>query len=80
VLVRTALAGGPYQESQIAMIGDRAEDIIAAREKRIFSAAAAWGYGTSEEIADAKPDRIFHTMSDYALWIESGSAAINQNA
>ena len=80
VLVRTALAGGPYQKSQIAMIGDRAEDIIAARENRIFSAAAAWGYGTSEEIAEAKPDRIFHTMSDYALWIESRSAAINQNA
>jgi len=79
VLVRSALAGGRRKKSEIAMIGDRAEDLIAARENRIFSAAAAWGYGTSEELAEAKPDRIFHTMSEYVHWIESHDGAINQN-
>jgi len=79
VLVRTALAGGTHQQSDIAMIGDRAEDIIAAREHRIFAAAAAWGYATSEEIAAAKPDRIFHTMTEYVRWIESRDGADRSN-
>jgi phosphoglycolate phosphatase len=77
-LVRAALADGTREKSEVAMIGDRAEDIIAARENRIFAAAAAWGFGTSEEIAEAKPDRIFHTMSEYVRWIESCDRAINQ--
>jgi len=75
-LVRAAVTGRTHDASEMAMIGDRAEDIIAARENRIFSAAAAWGYGTSEEIAEAKPDRIFHTMTEYVHWIESGDSAI----
>ena len=61
------------------MIGDRAEDIVAARENRIFSAAAAWGYGTSEEIAEANPDRIFHAMSEYVDWIESHDRGFSRN-
>jgi len=75
-LVRAAVTGRTHDAGEMAMIGDRAEDIIAARENRIFSAAAAWGYGTSEEIAEAKPDRIFHTMTEYVHWIESGDSAI----
>jgi phosphoglycolate phosphatase len=79
VLVRTALAVGTHDKSDIAMIGDRAEDIMAARENRIFSAAAAWGYGTLEEIAEAKPDRICYTMTEYVHWIESRDGPINQS-
>ena len=78
-LVRAALADGTYDKSEVAMIGDRAEDIIAARENRIFSAVAGWGYGTSEEIAAAKPDRIFSTMTEYVHWVESRDGPINQN-
>jgi phosphoglycolate phosphatase len=71
VLVRRALADGAHDKGETALIGDRAEDIIAARENRIFAAAAAWGYGTSEEIAAATPDRVFSTMTDYVNWIRS---------
>ena len=78
VLVRAALADTAYEKGEIAMIGDRAEDIMAARENRIFSAAAAWGNGTSEEIADAKPDCIFNSITEYVHWIESRDQAINK--
>jgi phosphoglycolate phosphatase len=79
VLVRTALANGTYEKSEIAMIGDRAEDISAAREHGIFAAAAAWGYATVEEIIEAEPNRIFHTMTEYVQWIESRDGADRSN-
>jgi phosphoglycolate phosphatase len=80
MLVRTALAGGTHEKGDIALIGDRAEDIIAARENQIFSAAAAWGYGTSEEIAEANPDCTFYSMTEYVHWIESASGASDESA
>ena len=40
------------------MIGDRAADILAARENGLSSAGVLWGYGSWTEILKARPDRI----------------------
>jgi phosphoglycolate phosphatase len=40
------------------MIGDRAEDIVGARENGLRSVAVTWGYGTREELEAVHPDAI----------------------
>jgi phosphoglycolate phosphatase len=44
------------------MVGDRLYDIEGGKENEVMTAAAAWGYGTRDEIAAANPDIVFETI------------------
>jgi phosphoglycolate phosphatase len=46
------------------MIGDRAEDIMAAKVCMIDSIAVGYGYGSEEELSDTKPTYIVHTVDE----------------
>jgi phosphoglycolate phosphatase len=52
------------------IIGDRKHDIIGGKENSIITAAVTYGYGTSEELAEAKPDFIFNSMLEAAAFIK----------
>ena len=58
-LIEEALASaGPDRRALAMMIGDRTDDIDAAREACVRATAVTWGYGTADELRDAMPDAI----------------------
>lgn len=71
LLVKTALecAGASHRET--VMVGDRAEDVYAAREHGVRSVAAAWGYGSIEELRGADPDYVAYTVGDLLEWLRT---------
>lgn len=44
--------------SKAVMVGDRHHDLLGARNAGLRSIAVAWGYGSSEEIAECKPTAV----------------------
>ena len=46
------------------MVGDRVFDIKGGKKNKLVTAAVAYGYGTREEIAAAKPDVVFETIAE----------------
>ena len=67
-LVRAALDLAGAQSGDAIMIGDRAEDIRAARAHGVCAVAAGWGYGAHEELCDARPDYFAATISDLVAY------------
>ncbi len=55
------------------MIGDRAEDVHAARANGVRAVAAAWGYGRREELVAARPDLVAETVADFVRWVDRQS-------
>jgi phosphoglycolate phosphatase len=56
------------QSCDAVMIGDRAEDIRAARAHGVRTVAVGWGYGAHEELHDARPDYFAATVSDLVAY------------
>ena len=52
-LVRHVLERLQLDVAETVMVGDRVHDIDGARHNRVMTVGAAWGYGSSEELADA---------------------------
>jgi len=67
-LVRAALDMAGAQSCDAVMIGDRAEDIRAARAHGVRTVAVGWGYGAHEELHDARPDYFAATVSDLVAY------------
>lgn len=61
-----AVGGAP---DGIVMIGDRADDIGAAKACGVRSIGAAWGFAPEGELHAARPDVIAHSMADVIEWI-----------
>ena len=68
-LVGAALKQTRAARRAIAMIGDRAEDVLAARHHDIRAIAVGWGYGDRDELKAANPERVVDTVADLASWI-----------
>jgi phosphoglycolate phosphatase len=68
-LVGTALAAAGVQGSTAVMVGDRAEDVRAARAHGAGAIAAAWGYGPREELIAARPDLVAEHVDDVRRWV-----------
>jgi len=73
-LVRAALAHADAAASDAVMVGDRAEDIAAARANGVRSVGVAWGYGARAELASALPDYLADTPTVLTEWIRSVTA------
>jgi phosphoglycolate phosphatase len=63
-LIRAALDLAGANARRTIMIGDRGEDIRAARTHGVRAVAAGWGYGSHEELRDAGPDHFAETVAD----------------
>ena len=50
------------------MVGDRAQDVVGARENGVGSVAVLWGYGSEEELAAAAPDRMVRSTAELCGW------------
>jgi phosphoglycolate phosphatase len=49
---------------RVWMIGDRAHDIIGGRRNGVRTMGVLWGYGTEEELREAKADAIVASMEE----------------
>jgi phosphoglycolate phosphatase len=74
-LVRAALTVARADARDTIMIGDRADDIRAARVHGTHAVAAGWGYGAQNELTAAQPDYFAPTIADLAAWVQSGACA-----
>jgi len=63
-LVRAALDLAGADARDALMIGDRADDIRAARVHGVLAVAAGWGYGEDAELRAAEPDHFAATLAD----------------
>jgi phosphoglycolate phosphatase len=67
VAAALTIAGQP---GDTVMIGDRADDIAAARANRIRAVGVAWGYGARTELVDAGADHIAESVDDLRAWVQ----------
>ena len=70
-LVRAALDLAEADARDALMIGDRADDIRAARAHGVPAVAAGWGYGEDAELRAAQPDHFAAALTDLAGLIGS---------
>jgi phosphoglycolate phosphatase len=49
---------------QAVMIGDRAEDVAAARHNELRAIAVLWGHGSRNELLGAAPDRLLESPEE----------------
>jgi phosphoglycolate phosphatase len=72
LLIRQALLTEKLERDYVVMIGDRADDIRAARANGIRAISVAWGYGSIVELREASPETIVNSVSEMlsclALW------------
>ena len=54
------------RESQVLMVGDRRYDIEGAHKNGIDSIAVAYGYGSLQELQEANPTYLVHTVAELA--------------
>lgn len=74
-LVRAALDLAGADASDSIMIGDRSDDIRAARAHGVHAVAVEWGYGTRDELHAAKPDYFASGVADLVSYISRRSSA-----
>jgi phosphoglycolate phosphatase len=55
--------------SHAVMIGDRDEDIRAAKANGIPAIAARWGYGSAAELSEAGPSYAADNINDVVRWV-----------
>jgi phosphoglycolate phosphatase len=56
------------------IVGDRSHDVLGGKKNGIVTAAVTYGYGGPDEIAEAKPDFVFHSLSDLAAFLETNGS------
>lgn len=56
--------GVQRKREQVLMVGDKEHDVIGAKEAGIPCVAVSYGYGTMEELENAKPLRICSTTEE----------------
>jgi len=70
-LVATALQAASGDRQQAMMIGDRADDVLAARAHGVPAVAVAWGYGSRQELVAARPAYVAESATDLLQWVHS---------
>ena len=73
VLIGAALQLAGDDARAAMMVGDRALDIVAAREQGVRGVAAGWGYGSRCELESASPEYLAETMTDLLRWVDQAA-------
>ena len=68
-LLDAALNG--LDRAQAVMIGDRADDVMAAKDNGVRAVAAGWGYSSAGELYAANPDFFAETVSSLVTWVQT---------
>lgn len=73
-IVGDALAAAGVRGGYAVMIGDRAEDIRAARAHGVAALGVRWGYGGVDELVTAGADAIVDAPADVIDWLARSAA------
>ncbi len=68
--IKRSLADCNATEEKTLMIGDRHNDMEAAKTANVFAAGVKWGFGSDDELLNAGADRLFASpaeLTDYIL-------------
>ncbi len=68
-LLRFVLDREDLDERNTAMVGDRAQDILAAKAHNLRAVGVTWGHGSRNELQDAGADVICHSPSDVVSFL-----------
>lgn len=74
-LVRAALDLAGADPRDTIMIGDRSDDVRAARTHGVHAVAVEWGYGTTDELRAAEPDHFTSSVTDLVSYATRWSNA-----
>ena len=70
-LVREACAAARLDAGRTIMIGDRGEDVAAAKESELRAVAVTWGYGARPELEAAQPDTLIDSADELVEYVRS---------
>jgi phosphoglycolate phosphatase len=70
-LVMAALKVAGAHAAHAVMVGDRAEDVGAARANGVRAVGVGWGYGSRAELTAAGPDYLAETVTDLVACVQS---------
>ena len=62
--LRQLFEGRPVEREKVYMIGDRCFDVEGARAQRVESVGVTYGYGSMEELKEAKADYIVRSVGE----------------
>ena len=74
-LVAAALQAAGGDTRRAIMIGDRSEDVIAARANEVAAVAVGWGYGSGEELLAARPAYLANCVADLVQWVDAAAGS-----
>lgn len=64
--IKRSLADCNATAAETLMIGDRHNDMEAAKTAGVFAAGVQWGFGTDEELRNAGADKLFASPAELA--------------
>jgi phosphoglycolate phosphatase len=70
--VAAALETAQAHPETAVMIGDRVDDVRAARRHGVRAVAAGWGYGCHEELLAAGPEYLAPSIAHLLEWLRGG--------
>lgn len=71
--LKQLFAGQPVDKSQVYMIGDRSFDIEGARKAGVESVGVTYGYGSMEELKEARADYIVRSVEELKKFLLRGA-------
>lgn len=74
-LIGAALEAAGAPAGRAVMIGDRVEDVLAARRHHVRAVAAAWGYGRRADLVAAEPAFVAEDVEDLLRWLRTSAAS-----
>ena len=76
--LRRLFEGRPVERENVYMIGDRCFDVEGARAQRVESVGVTYGYGSMEELKEAKADYIVRSVEELKRFLLRGTEELSQ--
>jgi phosphoglycolate phosphatase len=73
-LIREVLSREGLAPADSWMVGDRMHDIRGARDNGVRSVGVLWGYGSEDELRDARPDGVVASMPELCAFLTASGA------
>jgi phosphoglycolate phosphatase len=79
-LIAHVLESERLDPASTRMIGDRAEDVVGGRANGTGTVGVLWGYGSEEELVEARPDAIVGSMAELTAYLVAGAVIGSRRA
>ncbi len=79
-LIRHALKLEGFEAAEPWMVGDRVHDVEAARKNGLATIGVLWGYGTEQELRNARPVGLVASMAELCDFVAAQQQAARTDA